>query len=98
MYYKSKKNLYCQKGYRVRNTGKENKVLKRHIYLTGSNKVPILDKCPLDKSPTSVKVFIYNCNKRLDFELDNLYMINIQALNNDKVHENRCRKKSIITL
>ena len=28
-----------------------NKVLKRHIYLTGSNKIQILGKCPLGKSP-----------------------------------------------
>ena len=32
--------------------GRKNKVLKRHIELTGSNKVPILDKSP----PTEVSL------------------------------------------
>ena len=45
-----KKKLYVQKGRRVWNTG-NNKVLKIHIDLIGSNKVSILDKSPVDKSP-----------------------------------------------
>ena len=31
--------------------GQKNKVLKRHIDLTGSNIAQTLDKCPVDKSP-----------------------------------------------
>ena len=34
--------------------GRKNKDLKMHIDLTGSNKVSILDKSPLDKSPPTV--------------------------------------------
>ena len=30
---------------------RKNEVLTRHIDMTGINKVPTLDKCPLDKSP-----------------------------------------------
>ena len=33
--------------------GSKNQVLKRHIDLTGSNKVPTLDKSPLDKRPAT---------------------------------------------
>ena len=36
--------------------GRKNKDLKMHIDLTGSNKVSILDKSPLDKSPPNTYV------------------------------------------
>ena len=37
--------------------GIKNKDLKMHIDLTGSNKVSILDKSPLDKSPPTNKLY-----------------------------------------
>ena len=46
-----------KKGLKVWITGKEKKVFKMHIDLTGSNKVPILDKCPPTKN-VKVKIFI----------------------------------------
>ena len=36
--------------------GRKNKDLKMHIKLTGSNKVSILDKSPLDKSPPTLYI------------------------------------------
>ena len=38
--------------------GRKNKVLKSHTDLTGSNKVPTLEKCRLDKRPPSVEYLL----------------------------------------
>ena len=38
--------------------GRKNKVLKRLTDFSGSNKVPTMDKLPLDKSPPSEKQHI----------------------------------------
>ena len=40
--------------------GRKNKVLERPIDLTGLYKVPIVDKCPVNTSPPSVRDHIYN--------------------------------------
>ena len=38
--------------------GRKNKVSKWHIDLTGNNKVPILEKSPLDKVPPTVPAIV----------------------------------------
>ena len=48
---KHDKNYMPKKAVQSGTQGKKNKDLKMHIDLTGSNKVSILDKSPLDKSP-----------------------------------------------
>ena len=46
-------SLNGQKGHRLLKTKEDKQSLKWPIDLTGINKVPSLDKCPVDKSPFS---------------------------------------------
>ena len=45
--------LYGQRGHRPGTQGRRSKVFKRPIDFTSSNTMPILDKCPVHKSPPS---------------------------------------------
>ena len=49
-YIKKHDKPYMEKKAKKLELGAEKKSLQEHIYLTGSNKVSTVDKCPVDKS------------------------------------------------
>ena len=53
---KAVQTLYGQKDLYPGTQGMKNKVLKSFITLTGINKVPIVGKCPVAKSPATESV------------------------------------------
>ena len=63
--------------------GRKNKVLKRPIYLTGINKVPIVGWCPVGKSPTSLLTCYFSVKK-------SEYMRFLILLYIVQLHANQC--------